>query len=198
MRSSSSNSLYTNIYCYIGLAVFGCINNLVYVISVPKIWTHLECTMYMYVPILSKNLNCFDEYEHFQEFPCNFIWLDRVQIAWLSCQIIKNLIIIKIYNNNYNRVFYIALSHVQYRLQKLHTLLFQKNNCIILFIYPFSSSTLQHTVPMAVNNTSSGFNHPVHMRRSNRLGTNSNRLGRQVSKMYQIDSKPIWPKPTCE
>ena len=37
--------------------------------------------------------------------------------------------------------------------------------------------------------------HPVHMRLSNRFGTDSNRFGRHVNatKKFQIDSKPIWP-----
>ena len=42
--------------------------------------------------------------------------------------------------------------------------------------------------------------HPVHMILLNRFGTDSNRFGRHVnaSKKPQIDSKPIWLKPTCE
>ena len=42
--------------------------------------------------------------------------------------------------------------------------------------------------------------HPVHMRPSNYFETDSNRFGCHVlaSRQYQIDFKPIWPKPTFE
>ena len=42
--------------------------------------------------------------------------------------------------------------------------------------------------------------HPVHMRLSNRFGTNSNQFGRHVnaSKKCQINSKPVWSKPVLE